>query len=55
MEEEKMQEVVSEEVINRGKDERSRYLEDEDMEITTIKKPFHQQLERELMQPEEGE
>jgi hypothetical protein len=56
MEEEKVQKLVNEEVITRGKDERFRYLEDEDVEITAIKKPFHQQLERELlMQLEEGE
>jgi hypothetical protein len=55
MEEEKVQEVVNEEVMTIGKDERSRYLEDEDVEITTIKNPFHQQLKRELlMQPEKG-
>ncbi len=37
-------------------DDKSQYLEYEDVEITTIKEPFHQQLERELlMQPKEDE
>jgi hypothetical protein len=56
MEKEKMQEVVSEEVITGKEDDRSQYLEDEDVEIVAIKEPFHQQLEKELlMQLEEDE
>jgi hypothetical protein len=43
-------------VIVRGKDDKFQYLENEDVEIIAIKKPFHQQLKRELlMQPKEHE
>ncbi len=39
-----------------AEDDKYQYLEYEDVEITTIKEPFHQQLERELlMQPEKDE
>jgi len=49
MEKEKVHEVVSEEVILGEEDDRPQYLEDEDVEIITIKEPFLQQLERELL------
>jgi hypothetical protein len=49
MEKEKIHEVVNEEVILGEEDDRPQYLEDEDVEITIIKEPFHQQLERELL------
>jgi hypothetical protein len=56
MEKEIVQEVISEEVILGKEDDRPQYLEDEDVEITVIKEPFHQQLERELLvQLEEDE
>jgi hypothetical protein len=56
MEKERVQEVVGVEVIIGRKDDRSQYLEDEDVEIIVIKEPYHKQLERELlMQPEEDE
>jgi len=43
-------------VITGREDNKSQYLEYEDVEITRIKQPFHQQLERELlMQLEEDE
>jgi hypothetical protein len=47
MEKERMLEVVSEEVIIGGEDDKSQYLEYEDVDITRVKEPFHQQLERE--------
>jgi hypothetical protein len=48
--------LVNEEVIHGGEDDKPQYLEDEDVEITAVKEPFHQQLERELlMQPKENE
>ncbi len=56
MEKEIVQKVVSEEVIIEREDHKSQYLEDEDVEIIVVKKPFHQQLEKELlMQPKEDE
>jgi glycerol-3-phosphate cytidylyltransferase-like family protein len=56
MEKGKVQEVVSEEVITKGKNDKFQYLEDEDVDIIAIQEPFHQQLEKELlMQPKEGE
>jgi hypothetical protein len=56
MEKGKVLEVVSEEVIIRGKNDKFQYLEDEDVDIIAIQKPFHQQLEKELlMQPKEAE
>jgi hypothetical protein len=56
MEKERMQEVVSEEVIIGRKDDIYQYLEDEDVDIIAVKAPFHQQLERELlMQLEDSE
>jgi hypothetical protein len=52
----KVHEVVNEEVIIEGEDHQSQYLEDKEVDITTIKELFHQQLEKELlMQPEEDE
>jgi hypothetical protein len=43
-------------VITGGEDDKSQYLEYQDVDISVIKEPFHQQLERELlMQPEEDE
>ncbi len=43
-------------MITGGEDDKSQYLEYEDVEITRVKQPFHQQLERELlMQLEEDE
>jgi hypothetical protein len=48
--------LVNEEVILGGEDDRPQYLKNEDVEITAIKEPFHQQLERELlMQLKENE
>jgi len=39
-----------------GEDDKSQYLEYEDVNITIIKEPFHQQLEKELlMQPKKDE
>jgi hypothetical protein len=56
MEKERVQEVVSEEVIIGGEDDISQYLEDGDVEIIVVKEPSHQQLETEmLIQLEEGE
>jgi hypothetical protein len=53
MEKEKVQEVVN---VIEGKYHKSQYLEDEDVEIIAIKKPFHQQLENEfLMQSKKNE
>jgi hypothetical protein len=49
MEKERVHEVVSEEVILGEEDDGPQYLEDEDVEISTIKEPFHQQLEMELL------
>ncbi len=46
MEKGKVQEVVSEEVITRGKNDKFQYLEDEDVDIIAIQEPFHQQLEK---------
>jgi hypothetical protein len=55
-EKEKIHEVVNEGVINGRKDDRFQYLEYEDVKITIVKEPFHQQLERELlMQPKKNE
>jgi hypothetical protein len=51
MEKEKIHEVVSEKVILGEEDDRPQYLEDEDVEITIVKQPFHQQLEKESSQP----
>ncbi len=43
-------------MISRGEDDQPQYLKDEDVEIITIKEPFLQHLERELlMQLEENE
>ncbi len=56
MEELRIHEVVSEEVITKGEDHKYQYLEHKDVEIIAIKEPFHQQLEKELlMQPKEDE
>jgi len=44
MEKEKVHVVVSEEVIDGGKDDRLQYLEDEDVKITIVKEPFHQKV-----------
>jgi hypothetical protein len=41
MEKEIVQKVVSEEVIIEREDHKSQYLEDEDVEIIVVKKPFH--------------
>jgi hypothetical protein len=46
MEKEKVQEVVN---VIEGKYHKSQYFKDEDVEIIAIKKPFHQQLENELL------
>ncbi len=56
VEKERIHDVVSEEVITRGDNDKPKCLEDEDVEITVVKEPFHQQLEMELlMQLEEDE
>jgi hypothetical protein len=36
MEKEKVQKVVSDEMVTRGKDDKSQYLEDEDVEIIVV-------------------
>jgi hypothetical protein len=33
-------------VITRGKNDKFQYLEDEDVDIIAIQEPFHQQLEK---------
>jgi len=49
MEKERVQEVVNKKVIIDRKDHKFQYLKNEDVEIIVVKKPFHQQLEKELL------
>jgi hypothetical protein len=56
MEKGRMWEVVNEGVITGEEDDIFQYLKNEDVEIIIVQKPFHRQLENELlMQLEEGE
>jgi hypothetical protein len=56
MEKGRMWEVVNEGVIIGEEDDIFQYLKNEDVEIIIVQKPFHRQLENELlMQLEEGE
>jgi hypothetical protein len=42
VEKERIHDVVSEEVITRGDNDKPKCLEDEDVEIIVVKEPFHQ-------------
>ncbi len=56
MEKGRVQEVVNDEMIIRGEDDKFQYWKDEDVEIIIVQKPLHQQLEKELLtQPKEVE